>query len=887
MSILSREQLTSRIVDFVQQRGSCLFAGAGVGKRAGLPTWLEYFEYLASVAGRYEEETAVLMCKRLKTCHYLEAADLYKACTEIPNGEKYRELASPFTSTPNYSPNKLRALMALPFSAVVTTNYDRSLHDAYYSLFERQLESGLTLKAPKFVELGDSSMRQAIFWTDLYIARIHGRAEIPQTMVLDRNDYGRTKDDPSYQDFLLHILKTYHCLFVGYSFVDPAINRVLQVMRDTLPQPYPQLHLALLPSDCDPGLHAELAKYNIEVIEYDPTNEHESLWESIRAAQREIRTLPRKAPDKIEPIPGLRRFLASCYARLKLGRKAEPLREIVVEGIVAQAIVDSGPQGTTRKALIQSLKKYLGLDDSQLAPLVIQAVNGLMAQGLCTEDQESLICQPDSQRAFDIALETLVESVTHRLKVREGVDADERLRRLIAEIVNRLLITRGWDLGAHFAGGYPSSTFEAWTQIQALLERFAKDVSLDKSRAVANAIFDLFRHPDDKEAELLADVGRVAFGVELILNSARSTVEQVLLTPGIVYLDANVLMPAIVDGHPYSPLYADAISRMRDVAEVAGSTIAISVARGFVNEIVTHRALAAREVRSQGLEDVDKLRRHILICGAQGTNVYIGAYASWVGRTEERVSFAEFLEKVAPYGSEHRLAAYLQQQGVRTITLSFESDEEKDCYDQVKRALHSAYEDAADFGPYYRKPKPGVLINHEAAMLARLILDMEARRKPLFVTADTRLMGLCQGPILGRCANAMVSHLGFIQLVDLVFGIQTDRRALARLMWSVGRGRDDDERIILRNYLINVALQHYDDALAMAMWEVVDRFSDEASAAAKVEGISMFPENEGSRARTAAFLDRFEQDFFKNMAEVIKRRENTLKYEPSDRERVR
>lgn len=155
MSTLSKEELTSRIIDFVRQKGSCLFAGAGVGKRAGLPTWPEYLEYLASVAGRYEEETAALMRKRLKTNHYLQAAELYKECIEIPNGEKYREFALPFTSAPNYSPNRLRALMALPFSAVVTTNYDRSLHDAYFSLFKKRKESGLTLKAPQFVELGD------------------------------------------------------------------------------------------------------------------------------------------------------------------------------------------------------------------------------------------------------------------------------------------------------------------------------------------------------------------------------------------------------------------------------------------------------------------------------------------------------------------------------------------------------------------------------------------------------------------------------------------------------------------------------------------------------------------------------------------------------------
>lgn len=141
---------------------------------------------------------------------------------------------------------------------------------------------------------------------------------------------------------------------------------------------------------------------------------------------------------------------------------------------------------------------------------------------------------------------------------------------------------------------------------------------------------------------------------------------------------------------------------------------------------------------------------------------------------------------------------------------------------------------------------------------SRVADALEAGRKPLFVTADRRLMGLCRGAILGRCANAMVSHLGFVQLIDLIVGIETDKRALGRLMWSLGFS---DERTAIRNYLIDVALQHYDDAMVMAMWEVVDRISDEAAKAAQAERVSMFPQKEEDRARTSAFLDRFEQDF--------------------------
>jgi hypothetical protein len=871
MATLSKEQLTSKIRDFTSQRGSCLFAGAGVAKRAGLVSWQEYLEHLCSTAGRYDKDLEMLMRKRLKANAYVEAAALYKTAIEIPVGIKYTELASPFTKLDGYYPNKLHALMTLPFTAVVTTNYDRSLHDAYWYLFTKQKESGLSLKAPKYVEFGDLSMRQAIFWTDFYIARIHGRAEIPETIVLDREDYLRTENDPYYQDFLLHILKNYHCLFLGYSFVDPAINRILDLMHAAMPLTGLSLHLAILASDCDEKLRYELAKYNIETIEYDPADNHETLWESIKDAQHEIRTLPRKAPDKVEPMKGLGRFLATCYSRLKLGSKAEPLRDIVVQGIIIQTIIEAGPDGIKRKALIEALKRYISLTDKQLEDLINRTADRLLSKKICTQEEGVLKCKESGDGSFDKALSTLVDGVANRLKVREGIEADYELRSSIVTILNELLLIRGWDLGAHFAGGHPSSSFEAWPQVQDLIEKLTKTASSHKSKALANTIFDLFRHPEDQEAELLADVGRIAFAVELILNNARSTL-QLFFIPEIIYLDANVLMPAIVEGHPYSPVYADAISRMNEAGNTVGVTISVSTGRDFLNEIINHRNLAIQEVQEQRLEDVDRLRHQMLIYGAGSTNVFIGAYASFVGREGQAIPFGEFLRKVAPYSSESALEEYLNKQGIQTTTFSFSSAEEKVLYGEIKGALHHSYEELEEFGelPRNYQKKPKVLIDHEAAQLTRLVLDTKSRRKPLFVTADKRLMGLCRGEVLGNCANAIISHLAFIQLVDLILGMDTDRRSLTRLFWTVEL---TDEETIIRNYLIDIALHHYDDAQAMAMWDVVDRISEEAAQAAKKEGIVFLPGREENKARTANFLDRFEQEFFKKMAEAIRKRE--------------
>ena len=68
VSKFSEQELASRIQNFAMQKVSCLFAGAGVGQQAGLPSWKKYLQHLADVARKYEKETAALMVKRIETC---------------------------------------------------------------------------------------------------------------------------------------------------------------------------------------------------------------------------------------------------------------------------------------------------------------------------------------------------------------------------------------------------------------------------------------------------------------------------------------------------------------------------------------------------------------------------------------------------------------------------------------------------------------------------------------------------------------------------------------------------------------------------------------------------------------------------------------------------
>jgi hypothetical protein len=231
------------------------------------------------------------------------------------------------------------------------------------------------------------------------------------------------------------------------------------------------------------------------------------------------------------------------------------------------------------------------------------------------------------------------------------------------------------------------------------------------------------------------------------------------------------------------------------------------------------------------------------------------------------VSFSKFLIEVAPYANEERLSKYLETKGIRTVHNSFTDTKEQGQYFSIKNELHDAYETQYPLTEY---SKAGILIDHEAAQLTRLIIDIEKGRSPIFVTADKRLMSLCKGPNLGECTNSVVSHLGFIQIIDLVLGLDTKPVALSRLVWSIGY--TDDEAVI-RNYMIDLALQGYDDAMTRAMWEVIDEISEKISSQAKDENIKLFSRDVNERILTTAFLDRFEEGFFEKMAAVIKKSE--------------
>ncbi|MBS0219098.1 MAG: SIR2 family protein, partial [Proteobacteria bacterium] len=228
-----------------------LFAGAGVSARAGLPTWGGYLSQLAAAAFEYDEYTKFNIDRAVSDGALGDAAAFYMMCRQMPEATKLRELAKPLET---FQTEGLSSLAQLPFRSVVTTNFDRALFAAFAK------HAGLSASE---VNIDDPTLDAAVFYENLYIARIHGRVELPESMRLTSAALAELDRNSSYQRFLEHVLTRRQVLFLGFSFLDPAIESVLRAVRATTKSMHRQEHLALVPEGAPERFLSELEAHSI------------------------------------------------------------------------------------------------------------------------------------------------------------------------------------------------------------------------------------------------------------------------------------------------------------------------------------------------------------------------------------------------------------------------------------------------------------------------------------------------------------------------------------------------------------------------------------------------------------------------------------------------
>ena len=864
MGPLERDGVRSVLVDFLGQPNAILFAGAGVGARAGLPLWDDFMGSLADAAAEYEPGLAEAIRSRIQDGDYGEAGSLFMKC-KMPAGEKDRAKSRRFSEG---DWNRLRALVSLPFAGIVTTNYDAALHNAWWNL---ERTNGRGREMPLLVELDGELLKRAPYLTRFFIARIHGRVEVPETMVVSTEDYERLLRNDAYLGFVYHLLTRRALLFVGFSFVDPAIGTILRAVDEKGVADLLPTHLALVPEGSN-DLAGALAERNIRVVEYSVSDwEHEVLWSGIADAGRALSGRPQgetigpvlSVPSSLEPT---RKVLAACYVQSTMAGHLPALRDIVLAGLVCAAVSEGGSEGVTEEELIDRLAGCLPLRRDEVPGLMKEPLEYVLSQGKCRRAGGRILGGEVEDR-LGPAIGVLAEGVKHRVSLRRAGLSRTRgvlppdFDSVVREVLEDAILMRGWELGAHFAGGM--ATIERFDSIRAIVDRQRKRIAGDVASDMTDACIDMMQRPTDEEGRILAELGRLAFGIDVVLQLGRVTVLNPDYLPSRIYLDASVAMPLVVNGHPLRPVYADAISRWRSAVEESGQEASLMIGVPFAGEMVEHRRLAFEVVAEQGLEDVERLRRFVLFRGAQYVNVYVGGFSTWAGSGEEG-TFSEWIDEYVPYSSIAELAGWLKLQGIHMVSLQ-PANEERAV--EMHRALSRAYE--SDPSSQWN-PKAPVLVQNEALQLAKLSEELAVGRRVLFVSADRRLRRLVGAPSFGAVGGAIISHVGLVQLIDLLIGANADARSLSRLFWGV---HALDEKEALREYLTHLALRKMEETSTLSLPEILDKVVERASARAASEGIRLLDERKvEDLARSTAFLDRVADEFFEAMNEAVERR---------------
>jgi len=855
------EEIAKTVADFVQHPRCVLFAGAGVGNRIGLPTWAEWMEQLATVCERFEENTAAaLIRERLSKGNYLSAATVYTS-TDIPINERLRQQAEPFKVKTNWSLENLEAILRLPFSGIVTTNYDRSLHNGYSKFYKT---SALPL------ELGEPTMRNAATITDYFIARIHGREELPQSMVFDTAGYAKLEADKDYLDFLTTILKLRPCLFVGFSFSDPGITSVINFYKENFGPNFPTLHLALVPLSEANRLGASLGAVGIRVLCYDDQDNHKDLWrlfrESLNLNENIQLSLNLSAivPKELA-LKEMHRVVAFAYARSKAPEAAaRPALEMVQDGVLLSILDDEPSSHLEKEVAIQRIRELLRLDIKTATSFFASSLLRLKASGEISDTNRYISRRSEPSQILSQSLRKLTTGVEKRFRILKGKRIEKSAFPLIDRLWEELFIVRAWDLGAQYAGSIVSKGLSISNCVEDLAAMTFRDNSTFAGE-ISEMCLDLIHRPDRGEAEALAEISHTAITVNILFSSTRSALSHPYTLPTRLYFDANILLPAIAEGHPMHKGYDAAIKKLQDAASRSGLKCELVVATEFLEEILAHRQNAIDLVRELNLEDPEALYKHIVFYGAENTNVFVGAFSSlYSSDYESRHSFKNFLKETAPYQGELELIAYLGRLGIKVERMTFHHQNNVE-YTHIFNNLIAGYERYPSGG---KKKKDTLLIQHEARQLTKLFLDLSAGGRSVFVTADTRLQKIIQGDTeLEKLSGNVLSELGFIGLVDLLVGLPPDQEIFTRLVWATPRSNAQQQ---VRDYLVALTLRRYEDAMAKSLPEVLQNTMNFANTDFALDKLQFGDASTASEAKRASVvLDRLEDNFFEMMARAI------------------
>lgn len=251
---LERNQvLKDELFELISSEDAILFVGSGLSIPVGYPSWDALLVRLETLAQKVDSDFSPNQTLR-ESSPLDYASFLRKVFEKADEATTYFNELTTIFSRPERGPSfkdHHKKLVQLPFSLIMTTNYDPVLSEA---LLKSIQENNDPLRTDLCFSMNEDTIPQlSNFLLSLHkgmsnqkqIAHIHGYHNRPKEIILTKQDYeryyfNRTSEQDGEQETTIHFLvlwaliATRRIVFFGFGMKDPYLLQLLEDVRKRL-----------------------------------------------------------------------------------------------------------------------------------------------------------------------------------------------------------------------------------------------------------------------------------------------------------------------------------------------------------------------------------------------------------------------------------------------------------------------------------------------------------------------------------------------------------------------------------------------------------------------------------------------------------------------------
>ena len=806
-----------------------LFLGAGTSVEAGLPDWQHSLLELAQELQPLDEAYASLIAHEANSGRFLQAAELLYLAPITPS-QRSAILRSVFDKTPSVT-RRLRLLSQSRCQGIVTTNFDRSFQQAATETHTQLVHFGES----------DSDLASARVEPNRFFLRLHGRIEVPESLIFARRHYVQLPDRAQYLAFFRELFISRNVIFFGFSFADPVISELIGAMTSEVGSQFRRTAYALVPSPPDASLLQILRQSSVVPVPYDAATNHAAAWDLLT----QYRTgAPPTAPEENEAAQ-VRSHLAAAYARAK-GRGFHADRERMLSALMLPVLSDAGSNSIlSLETFLTQVEERLVLPKSFERGNLISSLKLLEQDGIVVlQGDDVLVGELQDGRELAKDARRLSKGLTSRARIRFGRRDFGVASSALEQVILYVLALDGLFVAHTLIRAKPQETRRLERIVQQAISQ--SPIERGYKQAVHQALVDLLTAPDEEEERILSNIASVVFGTALLLRDPLLADSTSNPFQRGAYIDASVLLPWLADGHPLRTAY-DSILRSFELTTVR-------VLPGYLNELISHRRLAVEAAKDNGLGDPDVLRRYVTLFQLHNINVFLGGYAGSI-QSGNKESFDEYLARVAPFTDESQARSALEALGIVV--------EEYRLKDYgLAGELKAAFRDRGKF-------RDEVVIQHDATQLELLQRARAAKTRPYFITADRALISAMTTTSFRGLTPSILLPQQAALLAQMGNRTTAGFEAFSRTLWTVADSVADR----VKRYYTDRILRKYEEGLVVEVDTVLEALMKDFQR----EGVDfesediLDPRTEYHRAILFERLDRFEPRFFQYLDEALQR----------------